>query len=191
MTDKKEAISITESFIRESGVYNNFVVDSANIIERETVWYVPFKEFPPNPNNILVGAYNGLIVDKNSNEFMQPGSALDLETWMYGFKIGLRGGRYDLLIEKINDCRATLEVLDKLGLTYVKIELEGGVEWKIPKDFKRKEIKKRLDKLPCIFKNQAFTFSINEFKQIRNERMFEYRLLKSENTDQNILGELI
>ncbi|CAM1365308.1 hypothetical protein [Tenacibaculum xiamenense] len=191
MTDKKEAISITESFIRENEVYNSFVVDSANIIEREAVWYVPFKELNPNPDNILVGAYNGLIVDKNSNEFMQPGSALDLETWMYGFKIGLRGGRQDLLIEKINDYRATLEVLDKLGLTYVKIKLEGKTEWKIPKDFKRKEIKKRLDKLPCIFKNQAFTFSIDEFKQIRNERMFEYKLLKSENTDQNILGELI
>lgn len=144
-----------------------------------------------DPKNLLVGAYNGIIVDKNSTEYFQPGSALDLEEWMYGFKIGLRGERYDLCIDKVNDYRATLEMLDKLKLAYGKIEIEGGTEWKIPKCFKRKEIKKRLDKMPCVFKNQAFTFSINEFKQIRNERMFEYKLLRTENTDQSVLGELI
>lgn len=191
MADKKEAILITESFLLESEVYNNYVVDLASIKERETLWYVPFKELNPNPNNILVGAYNGLIVDKNSNDCMLPGSALELEECMYGFKIGLRGGRYDLSIEKIKDYRAALEILDKLHLTYVKIELEGGKEWKIPKDFKWKEIKKRLDKMPCVFKNQSFTFSIGELKRIRNERIFEYKLLKSENIDSKILGELI
>lgn len=191
MTDKKEAILITESYLRESEVYKSYIVDSGNIVDKATLWYVPFKELNPDPNEILVGAYSGLIVDKNSTDYFQPGSGLDLEEWMYGFKIGLRGERYDLRIEKVNDYRATLDMLDKLRLSYVKIEVEGGTEWKIPKDFKRKEIKKRLDKIPCVFKNQAFTFSISEFKQISNERMFEYKLIKSENKDPRILGELI
>ena len=191
MTDEKKAISITESFLRESKVYKNYVVDSTKIMERESLWYVPFKELNPNSNEILVGAYNGLIVDKKSSEFMQPGSALDLEEWIYGFKIGLRGGRYDLLIDKINDYKGTLDILDKLRLKYVKMEIDDGTEWKIPKDFKRKDIEKRLDKLPCLFKNQLFTFSIDVFRQIRNEEVFEYNLLKSESADSKILGELI
>lgn len=191
MTDKKKAISITESFLLESAEFNNYVVDDEGIIERETLWYVPFNELNTTTNQMLVGAYNGLIVDKNSNDFMQPGSALGLEEWMYGFKIGLRGGRYDLLIHKVIDYTATIDMLEKLGLTYVKIEVSGGTEWKIPKHFRRKEIKKRLAKLPCSFKNQSFTFSVKEFKQIRNERIFEYKLLKTENLDPKILGELI
>ena len=191
MTSRKEAISITESFIRNSEVYNNYIIDSANIIEQETLWYIPFKELNPNPDNFLVGAYNGLIVDKSSTDYLQPGSALNLEEWMYGFKIGLRGERYDLHIEKVIDLNATLEILNKLRLSYVEIEVEAGVEWKIPKNFKRKEIKKRLEKLPCVFMNQAFTYSINEFKQIINEQLFKFKLLKTENIDSSILGELI
>ena len=191
MTDKEEAILLTKDFIGNIEVYKDYVVDQENIIERETLWYMPFKNLKPDPNNILVGAYHGLIIDKESKDFLQPGSGLDLEEWMYGFKIGLRGERYDLIIEKIIDYRGTLDMLDKLRLIYVKIENEGGTAWKIPKEFKRKEIKKRLYKLPCVFKNQSFTFSIGEFRQIRNQHLFEYKLLKTENTNPKILGELI
>ena len=191
MTDLEGAILITKSFLQKNKVYQDYIIDLDNILEKDTLWYVPFKESNPTSDSILVGAYNGIIVDKNSTDYLQPGSGLSLEKWIYGFKIGLRGERYDLCIEKINDYRATLEMLDKLELTYVKIEIEGKTEWKIPKNFKRREIKRRLDKLPCIFKNQDFTFSIDKFKQIRNERIFEYKLLRTENTDSKILGELI
>ena len=191
MTNKTEAIQITESFLKNDEIYEKYVVDSSNILERDSLWYIPFKEINPDPNNLLVGAYNGILVDKESSDFLQPGSALSLEEWIYGFEIGIRGGRYDLIIEKVIDYRKTLEILEKIGLNYVEIEIENGTEWKIPKNFKRKEIKRRLDKLPCEFKNQAFTYSINEFKKIRNERIFEYRLKKTENTDSSIVGELI
>ena len=40
-------------------------------------------------------------------------------------------------------------------------------------------------------KNQSFTWATQEFKRIRNERIFEYQLLKTENKDPKILGELI
>lgn len=191
MTNKTEAIQITESFLKNDEIYEKYVVDSSNILERDSLWYIPFKEINPDPKNLLVGAYNGILVDKESSDFLQPGSALSLEVWIYGFEIGIRGGRYDLIIEKVIDYRKTLEILEKIGLNYVEIEIENGTEWKIPKNFKRKEIKRRLDKLPCEFKNQALTYSINEFKKIRNERIFEYRLKKTENTDSSIVGELI
>jgi hypothetical protein len=191
MTNRTEAIQITESFLKNDEIYEKHVVDSSNILERDSLWYIPFKEINPDPNNLLVGAYNGILVDKESSDFLQPGSALSLEEWIYGFEIGIRGGRYDLIIEKVIDYRKTLEILEKIGLNYVEIEIENGTEWKIPKNFKRKEIKRRLDKLPCEFKNQAFTYSINEFKKIINERIFEYRLKKTENTDSSIVGELI
>ncbi|WP_299555495.1 hypothetical protein [Seonamhaeicola sp.] len=191
MNDKEKAIQITKSFLEKNEIYKDYIVDSFNILERESLWYIPFKELNPDPNNFLVGAYNGIIVDKSSSDFLQPGSALSLDEWIYGFEIGIRGKRYDLIIEKIIDYQKTLDILSKIGLNYVEIEVENGTEWKIPKDFKRKEIKKRLDKLPCKFKNQSFTYSIDEFKKIRNEQIFEYKLETTENTDSSILGELL
>jgi hypothetical protein len=191
MNDKEKAIRITKSFLEKNEIYIDYVVDSSNILERESLWYIPFKELNPDSNTFLVGAYNGIIVDKSSSDFLQPGSALSLEEWIYGFEIGIRGKRYDLIIDKVVDYRKTLDILSKIGLKFVEIKVENGTEWKIPKDFKRKEIKRRLDKLPCEFKNQSFTYSIGEFKKIRNEQIFEYRLEITENTDSSILGELL
>lgn len=189
-TDKNDAILLTESFIKRKD-YDGYVVDLDNILEEDSLWYVPFKELNPNPNIFLAGAYNGLIIDKNSTEFAQPGSALSLEEWMYGFKMGIRGERLDLIIEKVYDYRAATEFLERLKVQYVKIEIEGGTEWKIPNEFSRKEIKKRLDKPPCTFKNQSFTYSIAVFKRLNNEKIFKYKLVKTPETYPNVLGELI
>lgn len=191
MNDKEKAIRITKTFLEKNEIYKDYIVDSSNILERESLWYIPFKELNPDPNNFLVGAYNGIIVDKSSSDFLQPGSALSLDEWIYGFEIGIRGERYDLIIEKVIDFQKTLDILGKIGLSCVEIEIENGTEWKIPKNFKQKEIKRRLDKLPCKFKNQSFTYSISEFKKIRSERIFEYKLVTTENTDSSILGELL
>lgn len=191
MNDKEKAIRITTSFLEKNEMYKDYVIDSANILERESLWYIPFKELNPDPNNLLAGAYNGIIVDKSSSDFLQPDSALSLEEWIYGFEIGIRGKRYDLIINKVIDYRETLDILSKIGLKYVKIEVENGTEWKIPRVFKQKEIERRLDKLPCKFKNQSFTYSISEFRKIRNKRIFEYKLEVTENTDSSIIGELL
>lgn len=176
MTDKKEAIRIAKVFLNKKEGYQNYRVDDANILERDSLWYIPFKQRIPKSNEVSVGAYNGIIVDKNSSDFLQPGSALPLEEWMYGFEIGIRGKRYDLIIEKVSDLQKALDVLSSMGLTYIDIEVEHGIEWKIPKNFTRKEIQKRLNKLPCTFKNQTFSYEIGKFKTIRNERIFEYKL---------------
>lgn len=190
MTSLKEAISITENFLQERDAYKGYIIDNEGVLEKEFLWYVPFKSSGSNQEK-LIGAYSGLIVDKNSEEYFQPGSAFSLEKWMYGFRIGLRGGRYDLQIQKINNDLKALEILEKLGMTYVKIELVGSSEYKIPQNFSRKEIKNRINKLPFLFKNQSFTFSIDDFKLIRNEKIFEYRLTETDNEDPSLMGELL
>ncbi|MEM7163740.1 MAG: hypothetical protein AAF487_15035 [Bacteroidota bacterium] len=190
MATKEEAIRITQKFISESPIYSKYKVGEDKIKEYETVWYVPFFEIIPDSDSYLVGSYNGLIVDKNTMDFMQPGSGLKLEEWIYGFKIGLRGENYDLIIKKVNDLRETKEILPKLGMTYVKLEFENGIEWKIPQNFTRKEINNRLKKLPCVFKNQKFTFSMDIFREIKRRNLFIYEL-KSSESDPKILGELI
>jgi hypothetical protein len=190
MADKTKAISITDSFIKSHINYNNYIVDVDDIQEHETLWYVPFKQKEPT-NDFIVGAHSGLIVDKSSDDFMQPGSGRNVKDWFYGFKIGLRGGRYDLIINRVPILNDALDMLDKIGLTYVRIEVENNTEWKIPKRFNRKELKKRLEDIPCSFKNQSFTFAADHFKEIRNRRIFDYDLLKTKNTNPNILGELL
>jgi hypothetical protein len=191
MTNKEKAITITQSYIKGKAEYEGFVVNSDHIVERETLWYVPFKASNTEINGCFGGAYNGLIVDKYSTEYMQPGSVLELQEWIEGFEMGLRGEHYDLLIDKVNDYEKTLEALLQMSLSYVVIEEEADKEWKIPKEFSKKDIQRRLTTLPCAFKNQAFSFCIQTFKKVRAENLFQYQLLKTENTDPKILGELI
>lgn len=188
-TDKNEAIRITEYFLEQSE-YIGHEVDLGNIQDEETLWYVPFKQENPITNSIYVGAYSGLIVDKYSKEYVQPGSGLSLEDWMYAFKIGIRGYRLDLIIEKIYDHRGAIELLDQLKMQSVKMELEGDIEWKIPRAFHRKDIKKRLEHLPCTFKNQSFSYS-KVFKELDTKKVMNYRLVRTSETYPNVLGELM
>ena len=191
MANKQEAIHIAESFIQKSDTYATYVVDADRIIEYDFFWYVPFKDMEPERGVLLAGAYNGVLIDKKTSEYFQPGSGLSLDDWIYGYEHGLIGRRCDLIIEKVYDYRDAVEMLWKLNLTYVRIEVEAGTTWKTPRKFSRKEIKRRLDKPPCTFKNQGFTYAIDKFRRIREEKLFAYRLVKTENTDPAILGELI
>ncbi len=191
MTSREEAISITKSFFLQKEVYKGYIIDQSRILERETLWYVPIKSVNPTAPFSLIGAWPGLIVDKGSADHFQPGSRYRLEEWMYGFSIGLRTGRYDLKINKINSHERALDILKELRLQFVKIEVDGGRTWKIPRDFKPAQIEKRLMKLPCVFKNQSFIQSIKQFRKIKEEQVFEYELLKTRSTYPKVLGELM
>lgn len=122
---------------------------------------------------------------------MQPGSAYTLDKWLFGFNIGLRGGRYDLKITKVFNHQKALEMIYRMQLQYVRIEIDNGTEWKIPKAFNRTVINQRLQKLPCIFKNQGLAYQIDTFKQILEEQLFEYQLEPTQNENLKIIGELL
>lgn len=140
---------------------------------------------------MLAGAYEGFIVGKTFGDLHRPGGAYTIERWMATYKLGLLGGPYDLVITKIRNKLATKEYLQKLHLTYYKPELENGTTWKIPRHFKSKMIDERLSTLPCIFRNQNFTFNYELFIEIRNSKAFEYELVKTENVLPDETGEKI
>jgi hypothetical protein len=108
---------------------------------------------------------------------------------MIGFKLGLLNGPYDLTITKINDLKATKALLKQLKLQYFKPEIENRTTWKIPKTFTSKMIDRRLNTLPCTFKNQGFAFNIEDFQEIIYPRAFDYQLVQVENPKPNEIGE--
>ena len=45
------------------------------IIERETLWFIPFMEKKKEERKLWIGATKGAIIDKETEEILQPGRA--------------------------------------------------------------------------------------------------------------------
>ena len=150
------------------------------ILEKPYGWYFPFqsKEFLETGDikKMLVGS-GGFIVEKDSGSVVEFGSAYSTEK---NFKIYERGlcGRSDLIILKVKELNETIRLLNSLSMTYIATEISNGIEWKLPKTYKQKQIKEAISKLPCIFKNQNFYFRYDVFEKIDNSKCFEYELIK-------------
>ncbi|WP_089682872.1 hypothetical protein [Catalinimonas alkaloidigena] len=105
--------------IKDNPVYSGeHRVDENRIIETDFAWYIPFVNVDLDNQPLLAGAYQGFIVGRINGDLHQPGSGFSLDTWMIGFKLGLLNGPYDLIITKINDLKATKDLLKKLELQY-------------------------------------------------------------------------
>jgi len=161
------------------------------IIEDDEIFYVPFIEEKTEHRKLWGGAYKGIIIDKTTGEMFQPGSAYPLEKWIWGFKLGFRKERVDFIIKKINNQKKTIELISNLGMQYVIPELEHGTIWKIPKTFNPKQIKKRISKLPCTFKNQGLTIALDTIQEILESKAFEFEIKTTDFTMEGIYGELI
>lgn len=179
--------------VKEDKIYEGeYEIDENGIIETDFAWYIPFKSIHPmNIEDMLVGAYYGYIVGKVSGDLHQPGSAYGIEKWLTGYDLGILDGPYDLIITKINDRLATRQYLKRLSLKYFVPEVESGITWKIPRAFPDKMIEARLANLPCTFRNQKFHFCIEEFKEIKASKVFEYELIKTADAKENEIGERI
>ncbi len=193
--ERQIAIEIALKFANEKYGKNGkrkFVLwNPEEIIEDDEIFYIPFLEEKDENQEVWIGAYKGVIIDKRTGELFQPGSAYPLEDWIWGFKLGFRKGRVDFTITKVNDHRRTVELIAELGMQYVVPELENGTIWKIPEMYNRKEIKKRISKLPCTFVNQGLTMGLSIIQEIVNSKVFEFELKPTDFNIERIYGELI
>ena len=188
----EEAKAKVRQAIKEKTIYaSEYEIDENGIIETDFAWYIPFIDTRPGKQNIFVGAYYGFIVGKVFGDLHQPGSAFNIEKWLTGYELGLLDGPHDLIITKINNRLAARQCLQKLNLQYFKPEIEHGTTWKIPMTFTDKMIDERLANLPCKFKNQRFAFNIEEFKEIKSSKIFEYELTNTVDAKANEIGERI
>lgn len=186
----EEAKNRVRQAIKESINYNGaYEIDANGIIETDVAWYIPFMDIGDNKQDIPIGAYYGFIVGKVLGDLHQPGSAFSIEKWLTSYELGLLGGPHDLIITKIKNRQFAIKYLRKLNLSYFRLEIESSITWKIPKPFTDKMLDERLANLPCKFKNQRFTFNFEEFKEIKESKIFEYELIKTVNAIANEIGE--
>ncbi|BDS12729.1 hypothetical protein [Aureispira anguillae] len=171
----------------------DYILDkNSPIIEKETLWYIPFIEKDIAKREPWVGAFQGYIIEKNSGEMFQPGSAYSLDEWIWGFELGFRNNKIDFTISSIKDFTKTSRLITELGIQYVIPEYESGTTWMIPKHYTKEEITTRLKQLPCTFENQNLTIRLDIIKEILKSSALEFSIKNTTcSYKKEIHGELI
>jgi len=165
--------------------------DKVPLIEQQTLWYIPFIEKNPEERKLCIDTVKGCIVDKKTGALFQPESIYPLETWIWGFDLGFRDKELDLTITKINDEEQSLKILEDFRIQYVKPVLEHGTIWTIPEIYSKEQLRKRVNKLPCTFKNQELTTKLWVLKDLMESKAFEFEVNPTKCKHKNIYGELI
>ena len=165
--------------------------EEQQIINKETLWFIPFIEKEEKERTSWLGATKGCIIDKVSGEISQPGSAYSLEMWIWGFELGFRDERLDLTITKINNEKQAIDILEKFGVGYIKPKLEKGTILKNFEFYTQAELKEKISNLPCTFKNQGLSIKLWVLRELHQCKAFEYKVKSTDNKYDDIYGDLI
>jgi len=167
----------------------------SSIIEKPYGWYFNFqsKKFIATQDHryALVGS-GGLIVERRDGRVFMFPSAYSREENLRKYEAGFRYGSYDLVIVEVSDHERTTDLLLKLRMTYVVPEEAHGTTWRIPTQFTRSMISRRLRSLPCTFRNQEFYFVTDVFEEIDEAQCCRYEILEGRNDyGLRTVGELL
>lgn len=113
--------------------------------------------------DMLIG-HGGFLVEKMDGRVVEFGSVYPLGRYFELYEAGFKYRAYDLTISRIYDLNQTLDFLQRLPLGYVIPEVEHGVTWRIPRMYTRKQFKKMLARLPCIFTECHFYFDYGAYE---------------------------
>ena len=111
-----------------------------------------------------IGSF-GVLVDRQTGEVHDLGSAFNLEYWLeaYDRKLHLPN---DVIVHSIGDRQRAATALCRLQLTYVVPEVANGVTWNIPKHYNQKDFVRSFESLPTRFEAQQLIFRILEIDAI-------------------------
>ena len=118
----------------------------------------------------------GVIVDRNTGEVHNLGSAFGLEYWLEAYDRGLHQPK-DVVVVTIGDRQRAASALGRLQMSYVIPEVAHGETWIIPQRYNQKDFIRVFDSLPARFEAQQLIFRMRELDAI------------SENTDLSIVLE--
>lgn len=159
MIDFEDARKIALNFIGE-----DLMLSEDHILEKGFGWY--FSSEPKKRGRLLAGR-SGFIVDRETGKIFECGSAFPVERDLKMYELGYRFKSYDLTILAVSNLEKTVELLHKLQMQYVVPEFEHGVNWKIPREYKPKEIRKALKRLPFTFEGQRFYFRLEDLERLK------------------------
>jgi len=118
--------------------------------------------------DLLIGS-SGLLVDRNTKEVHELGSAFDLDYWMEAYRRGLHKPT-TVVVTKVYDRQRAAEALNRLQMTYVIPEEAYGETWVIAQHYGLKEFRKSFDDLPARFEDQNLIFRLREIERIESEQ---------------------
>lgn len=165
--------------------------EEEEILDLEDIWYIQFIEKNPAKREPWIGAGKGCIVDKLTGEMCQPGSRYTLEDQIWAFRLGIKGGHVDFSIIRINDMSKSIELISHLRVQYLVQNESGKYEVNDIEYYSEKQIKKKLENLPCIFKSQSLSLGISNLKEIIKNNVFHFKITKSQEKYGPYYGELI
>jgi len=144
--------------------------------ETDSGWY-----FCPRVDEGVLGGC-GFMVDRGSGRVFEFPSCFSVDENIARYEAGFRFERYDLRIVAVRDRRRTVELLQKVGLTYVVLEDSGGDVWRIPRRYSSSQLGDIIDGVPCVIRDQALFLKADVFRDIDESGCCTYEVLESGST---------
>ena len=148
-------------------------VRGRDAIELSNGWYFPWRTLDDREH---FGSH-GLIVNKESGETLQLGSAFQAERDCRAYEAGMTNDASDIRIDRIANLEATLDFLGTLRPMVVVPEFDGETTWRIPRELKRDELRARLSTLPHTIENVAVYFAFEAIEAARAAGCCAFALL--------------
>lgn len=133
-------------------------------------WFFPWR-------TARVGC-SGVIVNKRTGRLLHLGSAFPVERDLAMYDRGYQFDTYDLVIVAVHDREATCRAIAKLHPTVVEPTYEHGQVWRVPKPIPERDLRSRLEKLPCVFPAMTLYHHLEVLEEVRRERWFEFEALE-------------
>jgi hypothetical protein len=107
----------------------------------------------------------GVLVDRNTGEVHDLGSAYGLEYWLEAYDRGLHRPM-DVVVVSIGDRQRAASALGRLQMSYVIPEVAHGETWTIPRHYNQKDFIRAFDSLPARFASQRLIFRMHDIDAI-------------------------
>ncbi len=133
-------------------------------------WYFHFQSkayLQSGDERELLFGHAGMIVNKQTGEVVELGSAFNLDRHFSVYQAGIHGENYDLVVERVTNLEETIKHLQGLGLSHVTPEVKYGETWRLPQAYTPDELRKILTNLPAVFPNVGIFHQFENFERLR------------------------
>ncbi len=158
----------------------NFDVCEEPVIEREYGWVIfsQTKRYieTNDPRSMALGS-GGTLVEKNTGRLIQFGSAYSIEKNLKIYEARyLAHDDFDLVVTAIKNAGEAVRLLGGLHITYIKPEIRNETTWRIAKAYSAKQLRERLNQLPCRFNLGSLYFRWDTLERMKNSSSLLFKL---------------
>jgi hypothetical protein len=125
----------------------------------------------------LIGSH-GVVVNKHTGRVFHLGSAFPVERDLALYDRGYQFERFDLVVLTIRDLNETRRALYRVGLQVIDVSYDRGQVLRIPRSMTDLELWGRLERVPCVFPDQALHARLEALEEARNSGWFTFEVLE-------------